>query len=58
MLPDFKQDNPEFSSVDSYVLKDAVTNLRVAFSRRKYGSGFPRLDRSSVVDIISRQCLV
>lgn len=45
MLPDFKQDNPEFSSVDSYVLKDAVTNLRVAFSRRKSGSGFPRFKK-------------
>ena len=45
MLPKFKQDNPEFASVDSYVLKDAVTNLRVAFSRRKSGGGFPRFKK-------------
>ena len=45
MLPEFKQDNPEFSSVDGYVLKDAVTNLRTAFNRRKSGSGFPKFKK-------------
>ena len=45
MLPAFKQDNPEFGSVDGYVLKEAVTNLRTAFNRRKTGAGFPRFKK-------------
>lgn len=45
MLPDFKYFNPEYSSVDGYVLKAAVTDLRVAFNRRKSGSGFPRFKK-------------
>ena len=45
MLPAFKQDNPQFGSVDGYVLKEAVTNLRTAFNRRKTGAGFPRFKK-------------
>lgn len=45
MLPEFKQNNPEFSTVDSYILKAAVTDLRVAFNNRKRGSGFPRFKK-------------
>ena len=32
MLPEFKQENEEYFSVDGYVLKAAVTDLRVAFN--------------------------
>lgn len=46
MLPDFKYFNPEYSSVDGYVLKAAVTDLRVAFNRRKSGSGFPKFKKT------------
>lgn len=42
MLPEFKQDNPEYYSVDGYVLKDAVTQLRKALNNRNRGAGFPR----------------
>lgn len=45
MLPLFKQDNPEYCKVDSYILKSAVTDLRVAFNRRKSGSGFPKFKK-------------
>lgn len=48
MLPDFKQNNTEFLSVDGYVLNDAVTNLRTAFNRmRSGGSKFPRFKKCS-----------
>lgn len=48
MLPDFKQNNPEFLSVDGYVLKDAVTNLRTAFNRmRDSDSKFPKFKKCS-----------
>lgn len=42
MLPEFKQDNPEYYSVDGYVLKDAVTQLRKSLNNRNRGAGFPR----------------
>lgn len=42
MLPEFKQENSEFSKVDGYVLKDAVTQLRKALNNRSRGAGFPR----------------
>ena len=42
MLPEFKQDNPEYYCVDGYVLKDAVTQLRKALNNRNRGAGFPR----------------
>lgn len=45
MLPEFKQENPEFATVDGYILKAAVTDLRVAFNRRRSGSGFPRFKK-------------
>lgn len=45
MLPAFKQENPEFTLVDGYVLKEAVTNLRTAFNRRKIGAGFPNFKK-------------
>lgn len=45
MLPDFKEANPEYKTVDAYVLKAAVTDLRVAFNNRKRGSGFPRFKK-------------
>lgn len=45
MLPKFKEKNPEFSSVDGYVLKAAVTDLRVALNHIKNGSGFPRFKK-------------
>lgn len=45
MLPEFKQENPEYYDVDGYVLKEAVTNLRTAFNRRKSGSGFPKFKK-------------
>ena len=45
MLPQFKSDNSEFTNVDGYVLKDAVTNLRTAFNRIKDGLGFPRFKK-------------
>lgn len=45
MLPDFKKANPEFTSVDGYILRAAVTDLRAAFNRRKSGSGFPRFKK-------------
>lgn len=45
MLPEFKQNNPEYYSVDGYVLKEAVTNLRTAFNHRKSGSGFPKFKK-------------
>lgn len=45
MLPDFKEEHPEFKSIDSYILRTAVTDLRVAFNNRKRGSGFPRFKK-------------
>lgn len=42
MLPEFKQNNPEYYCVDSYVLRDAVTQLRKALNNRNRGFGFPR----------------
>ena len=45
MLPSFKQENEEYNLVDAYVLKAAVTDLRVAFNRRRDGSGFPRFKK-------------
>ena len=42
MLPEFKNDNPDFKKVDGYVLKDAVTQLRKALNNRNNGFGFPR----------------
>ena len=42
MLPEFKQNNPEYYCVDGYVLKDAVIQLRKALNNRNRGSGFPR----------------
>ena len=42
MLPEFKQNNPEYYCVDGYVLKDAVTQLRKALNNRNRGFGFPR----------------
>lgn len=42
MLPSFKEDNPEFSSVDSFVLKTAVTDFRVALNKMKSGAGYPK----------------
>ena len=45
MLPDFKEQNPEYRSVDAYILKAAVTDLRVAFNNRKKSSGFPKFKK-------------
>lgn len=45
MIPDFKLDNPEFNTVDNYVLRNAVTNLRKAFNRMKRNSGFPKFKK-------------
>lgn len=45
MLPAFKVENPEYATVDGYVLKEAVTNLRTAFNRRKTGAGFPKFKK-------------
>lgn len=45
MLPEFKQYNTEFKSIDAYVLKSAVTDLRTAFNRMKSGSGFPKFKK-------------
>lgn len=45
MLPDFKYFNPEYSYVDGYVLKSAVTDLRMAFNHKKSGSGFPKFKK-------------
>ena len=42
MLPEFKQNSPEYYCVDGYVLKDAVTQLRKALNNRNRGKGFPR----------------
>ena len=42
MLPEFKQANPEYYCVGSYVLKDSVTQLRKALNNRNRGKGFPR----------------
>lgn len=42
MLPEYKRNNPDFTKVDSYVLKDAVTQLRKALNNRNRGSGFPK----------------
>ena len=42
MLPKFKQENPEYCIVDSYVLKDAVVQLRKSLNNRNRGFGFPR----------------
>lgn len=42
MLPSFKESNPDFTSVDSYVLKTAVTDFRVALNKMKSGAGYPR----------------
>ena len=42
MLPAFKEENPEFASVDSFVLKTAVTDFRTALNRMKSGAGYPK----------------
>lgn len=42
MLPVFKEENPEFASVDSFVLRTAVTDFRVALDRMRQGAGYPR----------------
>lgn len=42
MLPEFKQNNEEFYSVDAYVLKDAVAQLRKALNNCNRGFGFPK----------------
>ena len=42
MLPAFKEGHPEFASVDSFVLKTAVTDFRVALNRMKQGAGYPK----------------
>lgn len=42
MLPEYKRNNLDFTKVDSYILKDAVTQLRKALNNRNKGSGFPR----------------
>lgn len=42
LLPDFCKSHPEFQSVDRYVLREAITNLSVAFTRYfRKRSGFP-----------------
>lgn len=41
MLPTFKEEHPEFASVDSFVLKTAVTDFRTALNRMKYGAKYP-----------------
>ena len=45
MLPEFKQENSEFYKVADFVLRTAVTDLRVAFNNMKYGSKFPRFKK-------------
>ena len=45
MLPEFKQEHKEYFSVDGYVLKAAVTDLRVALNNIKSGSGFPKFKK-------------
>lgn len=45
MLPEFRQMNPEFTSVDNYVLRASLTDLRVAFNNMRRGSGFPRFKK-------------
>lgn len=42
MLPSFKEEHPEFASVDSFVLKTAVTDFRTALNQMKHGSKYPR----------------
>lgn len=42
MLPAFKEEHPEFASVDSFVLKTAVTDFRTALNRMKHGAKYPR----------------
>ena len=45
MLPEFKQENEEYFSVDGYVLKVSVTDLRVAFNKMKPNSDFPKFKK-------------
>lgn len=45
MLPKFKQENPEFASVDAHTLSASVTDLRVAFNNMRRGSGFPKFKK-------------
>lgn len=45
MLPEFKYYNIEFQSVDAYVLKSAVTDLRTALNCMRSGSGFPNFKK-------------
>lgn len=40
MLPAFKEEHPEFASVDSFVLKTAVTDFRTALNRMKHGAKY------------------
>lgn len=42
MLPIFKEEHPEFATVDSFVLKTAVTDFRTALNRMKNGAKYPR----------------
>lgn len=41
-LPFFKKEHPEFASVDSFVLKTAITDFRTALNQMKHGSKYPR----------------
>lgn len=45
MLPEFRQSNPEFTSVDNYALRASLTDLRVAFNNMRRGSGFPKFKK-------------
>ena len=45
LLPDFKRENQEFKSVNSFVLCSAVKDLRIAFNNMKRGSGFPKFKK-------------
>lgn len=42
MLPEYKRNNPDFTKIDGYVLKDAVIQLRKALNNRNRGAGFPK----------------
>lgn len=42
MLPAFKEEHPEFASVDSFILNVAVTDFRTALNRMKCGAKYPR----------------
>lgn len=42
MLPTFKEEHPEFATVDSFVLSTAVTDFRTALNQMKHGAKYPR----------------